>query len=117
MINQRADGTMDRFERIESMVCRFFDGTFAHRTRLPAAALSAALVPGPGYAQPSLQRTSTAAMGPDDVWRFLAQVSGDSLPLIVVVSLIVFVSLAVGFLVILIDAWRSRRRIFAAETF
>jgi hypothetical protein len=95
------------------MANRLFDGMLAHRTRLPAAALSAAIVSGPAYAQPSLQQTSMA----DGVWRFVAQASGDSLPLIVVVFLIAFILLAVGFLVILIGAWRSRCRIVAAETF
>jgi hypothetical protein len=99
------------------MVSRLFDGMLALRTSLPAATLSTALVSGPADAQPSLQRASMAAMGADDVWRFVAQASGDSLPTVVVVFLVVFIVLAVGFLVVLIDAGRSRRRILAAETF
>ncbi len=58
-----------------------------------------------------------AAVGPDDVWRLLAEVSGDYLPLFVVIFLVLFVLLTVGFLVILIAALRSHRRIAAAEAF
>jgi hypothetical protein len=99
------------------MVSRFFDGILVHRTRLAAVAPLAALVSAPAYAQPSQHRLSTAAMGPDDVWRFIAQASGDSLPLIVVIFLVLFILLAVGFLMALISAGRSHRRIVAAETF
>jgi hypothetical protein len=99
------------------MVSRLFDGTLAHRTSLSAAVGSAVVFAGPAHAQPSQQRTSMAAMGPDDVWRFLAQASGDSLPLIVVIFLIVFILLAIGFLILLMDDLRSRRRIATAEAF
>ena len=90
------------------MARRLFDGMLARRTRLLGTTLSAALVSGPGYAQSSMT---------DNVWRVFAQISGDSLPLIVVLFLVAFTVLLVGFVVILIDAWRSRGRIAAAETF
>ncbi len=98
------------------MVSRSFDRMPARRTGLSAAILSA-VVAGPAHAQPSPQRIAMAAMGPDDVWRFIAQASGESLPLIVVIFLVVFVVLALGFLIVLLMGLRSRRRIVAAETF
>lgn len=99
------------------MVSRLFDGMPPHRTSLSAAILSAAVVVGPAHSQPAPQRASMAAIGPDDVWRFVAQASGDSLPMIVVIFLVAFVLLVVGFLIVLMTARRSRRRIVAAETF
>lgn len=90
------------------MVSRFFDVRMPRRTGPPAATIAAGAF---------LVSSPARAMGPDDVWRFVAQASGDSLPLIVVVFLVVFFLLTVGFLVALISAWRSRRRIVAAETF
>jgi hypothetical protein len=77
------------------MARRLFDGMLARRTRLLGTTLSAALVSGPAYAQSSMT---------DNVWRVFAQISGDSLPLIVVLFLVAFTVLLVGFFVILIDA-------------
>ena len=99
------------------MVSRFFDRMLTHRTKVGAVVQIAALVSAPAHAQPSPHRMSTAAMGPDDVWRFVAGVSGDSLPLVVVIFLVLFILLAAGLLIALISAGRSRRRIVAAETF
>jgi hypothetical protein len=92
------------------MVSRLFNAMLAPRTKLAAVAPMAALFSLTAYAQ-------AAAFGPDDVWRLVAQASGDSLPLIVVIFLVLFILLAAGLLIILIGAWRLRRRILAAETF
>ena len=99
------------------MASRLFDGVWTRGAKVAAVSQVVALVSAPAHARSSPDRMSVAALGPDDLWRLLAEVSGDYLPWVVVIFIALFILLAVGLLMTLFVAMRSRHRIVAAETF